>query len=310
MKFRKLLLLLAAMTLVFAACGDSDEGGSGGEDTGTDDAAAGGTIEITGNEYAFEVDSELEGGFVELNFDNKGKLKHEASFVQVKTDPGEKAFIDEFKAVVAGEGAPIPAYMEFFAAGNQIAAGTSLAVDQSLPAGTYYIVCTLTDADSQENADDSEEAPELPYHFEQGMIKKVTVTGPDTVELPAAGATIVAKDHSFDVQGLKAGKQEVLFRNDGPAEPHMAAILEFPTGVDEAKAGAALQAFSSEGPPPPGTPEPTEAGFAGVFSPKGGGTTELDLKSGQVYAFVCFISDRAGGPPHVAKGMVKLTTIT
>ena len=29
----------------------------------------------------------------------------------------------------------------------------------------------------------------------------------------------------------------------------------------------------------------------------------MELKAGK-YAFVCFISDRAGGPPHVAKGMI------
>ena len=30
---------------------------------------------------------------------------------------------------------------------------------------------------------------------------------------------------------------------------------------------------------------------------------ELDLKAGS-YAVVCFIQDRAGGAPHVAKGMI------
>jgi len=30
----------------------------------------------------------------------------------------------------------------------------------------------------------------------------------------------------------------------------------------------------------------------------------LDLKAGS-YAVICFISDRKGGPPHVARGMIK-----
>ena len=30
---------------------------------------------------------------------------------------------------------------------------------------------------------------------------------------------------------------------------------------------------------------------------------ETELEKGN-YAFFCFVSDRAGGPPHVAKGMV------
>ena len=31
--------------------------------------------------------------------------------------------------------------------------------------------------------------------------------------------------------------------------------------------------------------------------------TEVDLTAGN-YALLCFIPDRAGGPPHVAKGMI------
>ena len=34
----------------------------------------------------------------------------------------------------------------------------------------------------------------------------------------------------------------------------------------------------------------------------------LDLKKGK-YALVCFIPDRQGGPPHVAKGMVSEATV-
>ena len=38
-----------------------------------------------------------------------------------------------------------------------------------------------------------------------------------------------------------------------------------------------------------------------------GGTkqvAQLELRKGK-YALVCFIADRAGGPPHVAKGMLQ-----
>ena len=36
--------------------------------------------------------------------------------------------------------------------------------------------------------------------------------------------------------------------------------------------------------------------------------TEVDLKSGS-YALLCFIPDRAGGPPHAAKGMISGATV-
>jgi hypothetical protein len=43
-----------------------------------------------------------------------------------------------------------------------------------------------------------------------------------------------------------------------------------------------------------------------------GGTkqiTELDLAKKGKYALLCFVSDRKGGPPHVAKGMITEVTV-
>lgn len=43
-----------------------------------------------------------------------------------------------------------------------------------------------------------------------------------------------------------------------------------------------------------------------------GGTkqiTELELARKGKYALLCFVSDRKGGPPHVAKGMVAEITV-
>jgi len=36
---------------------------------------------------------------------------------------------------------------------------------------------------------------------------------------------------------------------------------------------------------------------------------ELDLDRSGKYALLCFVSDRKGGPPHVAHGMVAETTV-
>jgi hypothetical protein len=43
-----------------------------------------------------------------------------------------------------------------------------------------------------------------------------------------------------------------------------------------------------------------------------GGTkqiTELDLDKPGKYALLCFVSDRRGGPPHVAQGMIAEATV-
>lgn len=309
---RKLLMLLVSLMLVSTACaGGGDEAArpTPGEEAEGGDKK----IRVTGDEYSFDLPSTVEGGFVQIDFKNDGQLVHEAAFVKSEPEAPQEQFVKDFKGAIS-EG-PIAAHLKPYFLSEEVKPGETGVARQALPAGTYYLVCTLSDADSkpedegQEGGEqDGGEEPELPQHFEQGMIKKVTVTGPSTVSLPEADASIAAKEYSFDVKGLKAGKNEVLFRNDGPAQIHMAAVLEFPEGVDEAKAREAFSA--GEGPPPPGTPEPDEVGFGGVFEVGGGSVFSVDLKKGRVYGIACFIQDRAGGPPHIAKGMVTVTTIS
>ena len=61
-----------------------------------------------------------------------------------------------------------------------------------------------------------------------------------------------------------------------------------------------MEEVEASGPPPVDF-----EGGAGTAVLEGGmkQVAELELKRGK-YALVCFISDRKGGPPHVAKGMV------
>lgn len=79
-------------------------------------------------------------------------------------------------------------------------------------------------------------------------------------------------------------------------------------GLRWREAGATFEqvkAFVTSDAPPDGPP-PVDFSRALVTAVLEGGEsqiTELNLTSG-TYAFVCFISDRAGGPPHVAKGMI------
>ena len=89
----------------------------------------------------------------------------------------------------------------------------------------------------------------------------------------------------------------------------MLLAFEFPEGVDEQAADNTLKGFLSEQGPPPGTPEPQEAAFGGVFEVGGGSLVNFDAKRGRTYAFVCFVQDRAGGPPHAAKGMYKIMRV-
>ena len=67
------------------------------------------------------------------------------------------------------------------------------------------------------------------------------------------------------------------------------------------------------GQPPKGLPQPEDVGFSGIFSDALGGQFQLlqgEFESGRTYLFSCFISDRAGGPPHaIAYDMYEAVTI-
>jgi hypothetical protein len=308
---KRLFCVMLGILCLLGGCATGDDGEEEEQPSGGEETSGPKKVTVTGKEYSFDLPSTITGGFVDLEFKNEGKLTHEAAFIKVTSDVPEEQFIKDLKAASGEEGGPIANYLKPYAGPAEPKAGETQTVKQALPGGDYYVVCTLTDLDSVEGGEEAEPTgPPLPQHFELGMLKKVTVDGPEEVELPDSDVVVAAKEYSFDITGLKAGKNEILFRNDGPKEIHMAAALEFPEGVDEAAAAKAIEAFTaSEGPPPAGTPEPEDAGFAGVFDVGGGSVFELDAKSGRVYAFVCFIQDRAGGPPHATKGMSKLVKV-
>lgn len=310
---------VAAMTAVvmvggLGACGDDDDDATGGE------ASA---LRIVANEYGFEAPETVTGGVVDIEFENKGSLVHEAFILGIGDKPQAEA-LAAFKTVVTSEeGVPIPDFITAGGGATETDAGETSKTSVLLPAGDYLIVCTLTDADSQEDEGGGEEGegaeggdePELPVHFELGMVVPLTVTGGDAgATLPEADAQVTAKEYGFDVQGLEAGDETIAFTNAGPDQIHHVVVLEFAEGVDAAGAEAAFKAFgeaeSSGTPPPEGTPEPEDAGGSSVFDPGRGGTFTGEFKSGRTYLFACFINDRAGGPPHAfAHNMVKAVAV-
>ena len=135
----------------------------------------------------------------------------------------------------------------------------------------------------------------------QGATATIEVTGEaGGAELPAAGATVTAEDYSLATDGLVAGVNRIRFDNTGEERHHIIAIPY--------EAGATLEqirSFATSDAPPDGPP-PVDFSQASVTAALEGGDSqiaELSLASGK-YAFICFVSDRAGGPPHAALGMI------
>jgi hypothetical protein len=315
------VLLIAMLVLAATACGG--DGGAEGSDV---PAAAPATevqaqsepsavpqVDVATREYAFDLPDQVEGGIIELNVANEGAVPHEVGLIKVSADYDLQQFGADFGPVL--EGGPIPSVFENVTGVADVEGGGTSSTTITLPEGEYAVFCALTDPVEGEPP----EGAGPPPHYEIGMLDRLRVVGGSDVTADAITGTdaqLSAFDYGFDADQLAelgAGTHRITFANTSDAQIHHAIVMGFPQGIDEAAAREAFAAMmaAGEGPPPEGAPEPEEAGFSAVYGPGMGGTFDLTLQSERVYAVVCFIQDRDGGPPHaVAHEMVTFFTTT
>ena len=290
------LRAFAGMMLLLAGCGGDDDSAETPRSTVTTAAPDPTTqFEVLAKEvapklYAFEAAEEAPGGVVTLKLGNGGALRHEAALARVGPTPLEQVRRD-LAGVLSGQG-PIPDYLELYGGVPEILGGTGQSTTLTLPEGDYVLYCSLRDTGQGGSLADAEP------HFELGMIQELRVRGDNGLQLPSTIPTVTAGEYGFEFEPLPAGANRVLFKNVGPDQMHLAAFLEFPEGVDEE---AALPALLGQGDP---ASAPVQRVVAGPFVPGGGGTFVLSLKPDRIYGLVCSLRDRAGGPPHLTKGMV------
>jgi hypothetical protein len=224
------------------------------------------------------------------------------AFVKVK--PGTKPQTLFAALQKTFQGGPLPAYAEEANGVLNTDAGQTAVTSFNLTPGDYIALCTDTGvAGSKKDG---------PPHFARGMYARVTVTGSGGTETPTAGASIIARDYAFELNGLKAGEQTIVFKNDGPEQWHFADIMVFPKGVTVAQATAnAKKLLASNGPPPPGVKQPVPLVSSQIASPGHGSTFKATLVAGRAYVVLCFASDRQGGPPHaIGHHMYKVFTVS
>jgi plastocyanin len=323
---RRLIAALAAITFLAAGCGDDDDASTatteddgGGSTDSTDGGGGGGGSEMTivAQDYAFvEAPDEVEAGAIELSFTNDGKVPHEVAFVPLG-DGGLDAVIADFPGVL--EGGPFPDYAESVAVPADIGPGEEVTTTFLLTEpGDYAMFCALDGVapEGGEAIPEGEEPESGDLHLTLGMIQPITVTdGAGSAELPETDGAITASDYTFEVD-VAAGSQSVAFTNDGPDQVHHGVFFAFVQGTDETAAAAALDAFlqSDEGAePPPELDFRASDGLpiGGVFSAGLGQTIDFNFEAGRTYAVLCFIQDRAGGPPHaIAHDMKKIFTVS
>ena len=266
--------LLAMLGLcLLPACGSDDESSEGGASAKPTKVTL--TVTETGKKSTVQAPKSLKAGLVEFSFKNTGKKPHDAQVIRVDGDHSAK----EVAKIIENEGGPIPPWLHGAGGLGTIPPGKTGTSTNLLEPGKHYVIDT-----------------------EDGGSAPVEVTGEaGSAELPTTPATITAKEYSFEPTGLKAGKNRLTFENVGKELHHVvAAPLRKGATLADVKKFAATEGESS-GPPP----LDFEKGVSTTVLDGGvKQVAELEFQKGK-YAFLCFIQDRTGGPPHVAKGMVQ-----
>ncbi len=274
-RLRALTALAAVLALaLFAGCGDDDDGDSGG-DAGSAPQKVEIGVSDAGGSVAFKAPKQIDAGVSELTLSNDSKKPQDMQLIFVEGDHSEQEVVKAYAEVGQG-GNPIP---DWFIAGGgtpTVGPGKSTSVVQVLEPGTYY---------GFTSSDDSHTS------FE------VTGDAADA-ELPEGEGTVSAFEYGFKAEGLKAGANRIRFDNTG-AQPHH--VIAFPI-LGDAKIEDVQTFFKTEKGKPPVAFE--QESSTAVIEGGTGQLVDLELKKPGRYAFVCFISDRQGGPPHALKGMV------
>ncbi len=281
---------VAALTLTglgLVACGD--DSASSSEPAQLTVTAS----EPSEGKYAFDVPDEVEGGTVQLTFKNTGAQGHEFAIVRVTDGTTADQLVQD---LFAEEGAPIPdSLIGAPGGGGGTAPGATNVSTISLEKGTYVYFCTFQEGDE-------------PPHYVNGMLGEFTVNDvASTAPAPDTDASIEPSEYKFDVSGLKAGENSITFANKGEQFHHVIAVpMAEGATLDEAVTFLSSEGDGSEGPPPVDFDKEQDVAVTG---PGEAQVVNMTFESGS-YVFLCFITDKEGGPPHFTKGMVQQVDIT
>ena len=271
-------LALVTASLVLGACGNDDEAEQAAATPNTLAIAA----NEAGNQSRLSVPRSVPAGLVSVELTNTGKVFHEAQLIRL--DPGHTP--DEALRVIAAEGAPSPAWIHAAGGTGPAPPHASTSATQRLRPGNYMVY----------------DAPFL--NEGQGVkfgVATFKVEGrAEKGELPKSTANVQAYEYGFRASGLKAGANTVKFTNAG-SEPHHVIAVPYRPGATLAEVREAFKREQGGAEPPLDFENPSSTARID------GGTeqvTELNLERPGKYALLCFVSDRKGGPPHVAHGMI------
>jgi plastocyanin len=269
---RRALVVLIALGLGTTACSSKSDAKSFSVTTS----------EPSAGKVAIAAPATVAAGLVEIKFKNSGKQPHDLQLVRIEGDHA----VEQVLEVVGSESAPIPTWLHAEGGVGGVAPGKSSTATMDLPAGKYYLIDTNSDENDNSFA-------------KQGGVRELTVTGQSEGKaLPSADVTISAREYEFTVPAIKAGTSTVKFQNTGK-ELHMVIALPILPGKTFADVKAAFASQDANAQPPVDFENATGSE---VIDNGKALVTKMTFKKGS-YAFICFVNDRAGGPPHFTKGM-------
>ena len=265
------LLLIVCIPLALAACGDDDDDGGGDSPQ---------VFEVEASDDGLTSPSAARPGAIEIRFTNSGKQDHSAQIVSLDGHTVDE--VEKAGGMWADDGKPLPEWITFHGGIGNMRPGTSTTAVVELEAGEYAFF-------------DIEGRGKKPY-------SEFTVEGDDADDLPETDGTIEAREYSFTGSGLEAGRGQVRFENVGE-EPHHLVAAPIRPGKT---IGDVRNFVKTEKGEPPIDEEKTFD--TAILSGGSSALIDVDLQAGD-YALLCFIPDRAGGPPHAVKGMVSAASV-
>lgn len=240
--------------------------------------------------YLIERGRSVSSGAVRISVRNPGTTERGAQLIAIEGDHGVDEAFAALKKV--RDGAAMPGWLRWAGGAGVVRPRSSTTFTVDLRPGSYYVV------------DRSYVGKPSALSALEARARLEVRQGDDRAPLAAPAASITASEYSFETVGLTASNDDVLLDNRG-AEPHdfvLSPILRGRT-LEDVKAFATGDEES--GPPPVDFANEVISGVLGGGTKQ---TMRLNLKAGR-YALICFASDRQGGPPHAAKGMVTEVTV-
>ncbi len=221
--------------------------------------------------FRYRAPASVRGGLVEIRLRNVGDAPHKAQLWRITGDHTVKEALRIRR--------PQPDWLRTAGGVSLTEPGSTSRTLQSLPAGRYYVAATLD---------------------QPGTVAAFTVTAArKATQPPRAPARVEARDFSFRVSALRAGRNSVDFDNTG-TQPHHAFFTPMRAGSTLSQVRKFFSSSTSTGPPPIDA-----AGTRETVVLEGGErqVTQLDLEAGR-YALICFVRGRQGGPRHLELGMI------